>query len=78
MSKLRARFGPAVRHLRLKAGLSQAELGDRVGKSQPWVAAIESGRLGTSLGAVDNLAEALGVSAEELLGLDPTTSPSAA
>jgi len=55
-----------VRSLRLKAGLSQAELSRRCGLRQATLSAIESGRSRPHRATVVALATALGVGAEEL------------
>lgn len=68
---LHQRIGPAVRHFRSAAGLSQAELGRRIGKSQPWIAHVEKGDQDVNLGTVEALAEALCVSPVDLLSFTP-------
>lgn len=51
--------------LRLRANLDQAELGQRIGRSQATVSRIESGEYGVER-YVEELAEALGVSEREV------------
>lgn len=62
MGGLLADAGEAsLRALRLKAGLSQRELGERIGMSQPNVARLESRPGDVGLTTLRRLAEALGV-----------------
>ena len=77
MLELHKRLGPAVRHYRGEAGLSQAVLARKVGKSQPWIAAVESGHLDVQLGQVERLAASLNVKPETLLEFDPAAPPDA-
>lgn len=46
--------------LRLSAGLSQAELADRLGTQQPAIARLEKGEVDPQLSTITKLAEALG------------------
>ena len=69
---LHQRLGPAVRHFRNRAGLSQAELGRRIGKSQPWIAHVEKGGQDVNLGTIEALANGLGVSPMHLLSFTPS------
>lgn len=55
-----------VRSLRLRAGLSQAELGKRIGSSQPHVARIERGTEDIQLSTFRKLAAALALEPNEL------------
>jgi transcriptional regulator with XRE-family HTH domain len=64
----RASFGAAVRALRLERGLSEQELAAATQLESPsLVDSIEEGRLAVRLTTLLSLAEALGVSASELL-----------
>lgn len=60
-------FGARVRQARIKAGLSQHELGERVGMHQTMVAKREQANSPTRVSEIWALADALGVSAEWLL-----------
>jgi transcriptional regulator with XRE-family HTH domain len=65
--------GQAVRDHREVAGLTQAELGETVGRDQVTISAIETGRLGTRRAPIDlirALAAALGCRPSELV-VDP-------
>lgn len=52
--------------LRLRAGLSQQQVAERMGVSQPQVARCEQGKHDPGTGTVQRLAEALGVSVDEV------------
>lgn len=52
--------GEIVRAHRLALRLSQGALGERVGRSQSWVSAVEEGRIGLSLTQASAVAAALG------------------
>lgn len=59
--------------LRLKRGLSQKQLADAIGTSQPHIARIESGRPNVMLATANQLAVALGVTLNDIneaLGFD--------
>ena len=62
-------FGSRVFELRKKAGLSQAQLGKKVGLSHKAVSTIESGARGTSVDKLVELAYAFRVSTDYLLGI---------
>lgn len=63
-------FGHRLRQARKDAGLSQADLAERIGVQQPWISEMEHGRQGpVSANTLLHLARALGVSTEYLLGL---------
>ena len=53
-------LGEQVRALRVAAGITQAELADRIGTSQPAVAHLEGGRRTPTLVTLQKLAQALG------------------
>lgn len=60
-----------IKQLREAAGLSQRELGERIGISGPAVAMWESGENRPSLTNLEKLADVLGVSIDAILGRDP-------
>ncbi len=49
-----------VRKLREKAGLSQKELADLIGSTQPSVARLEAGGVNPNVGTLERIADALG------------------
>lgn len=55
-----ALLGAIVRDARRAAGISQTELGERIGASRFWVTAFERGKAGAELGLALKAAEALG------------------
>ena len=66
--------GERIRKYRRQKGLSQEQLGELVGFSQPKISKIESGERGDwdSLSDLKLLAKALGVPIEELVREDET------
>ena len=59
-----------IKQLREAAGMSQRELGERIGISGPAVAMWESGENRPSLTNLEKLADVLGVSIDAILGRD--------
>ena len=73
------KFGECVREIRLEAGLSQVEFGERCGFYQTYLSRIENGQANPTLNAVEVIANALGLSVFEMFdkirrdtGLDVT------
>lgn len=66
-------FGARLREVRLKRGLSQQELAERVGIPQPHVSAMESGVKFPNLLTVLRLAAALECKVTELVRVFDTT-----
>lgn len=64
-----------LRALRLQEGLTQARLGERAGTSQAIVSDIERGKLRPNPELLAAFATALGVSADQLLGLEQPDQP---
>ena len=60
-----------IKELREAAGMSQRELGERIGISGPAVAMWESGENRPSLTNLEKLSDVLGVSIDAILGRDP-------
>jgi ribosome-binding protein aMBF1 (putative translation factor) len=54
-------LGEQIRHLREAKGISQAELGRRIGSTQPAIARLEAGRVSPTLETLDRVAAALEV-----------------
>ena len=63
------RIGPSSAEIRISRGLTQAELGIKVGASQRVIAYYESHKAQPPGAMLVDLAKALKVSADELLGL---------
>jgi XRE family transcriptional regulator, fatty acid utilization regulator len=60
-------FGQRLRHLRRSRGLTLTDLGERVSRAPSVLSLLENGRREPKLSLIDALANALGVSADELL-----------
>lgn len=66
-------LGQRIADLRKDAGLTQAQLAEKVGVSQQIIASYENGRRNFPVARLLELAEALGVQAGELLTGTPET-----
>lgn len=64
-------FGPRLARLRKSRGLTQAELGDKVGVSYRMIAHYERVDAQPPGAILPDLARALGVTTDTLLGLEP-------
>jgi transcriptional regulator with XRE-family HTH domain len=62
-------IGARIKRFRLAKGLSQAQLADKIGVTRETITAYESGRARLLDDVILNLAKALSVSADEILGL---------
>jgi transcriptional regulator with XRE-family HTH domain len=62
-------FGKRLRAARIAAGLTQAELAQRLGRSRPHLAHVEAETWGVTLTSLCALCRELHVSADYLLGL---------
>lgn len=60
-------FGKRVRELRKEHGLSQVELAAKVGIDRSYMGFLERGERNPSLEVIASIAEALGVTPDELL-----------
>jgi transcriptional regulator with XRE-family HTH domain len=65
------RIGPVVERLRREAGLTQAELGRRIGTTQAAISKIETGRTVPGLELLDRIATTIGRSITLTLGAEP-------
>lgn len=54
-------IGEAIRQARRRQGLTQTQVADALGLSQQWISAVESGKPNARIGAVLDLAHALGL-----------------
>lgn len=66
MSDLKTQFGRKVRHFRMKAGLTQADLAERLDVTTEMVGKMERGTTGASFVTIEKLCEVLQVSAGSL------------
>jgi transcriptional regulator with XRE-family HTH domain len=62
------RFGAMLKAERLKRSLSQEALAELSGLSRNYVSSIERGMVSPSLGTLEKLAKALGLSLTKLVG----------
>lgn len=67
-------LGPRLRTARRRARLSTRELAERAGVSAGFVSQVETGKRGVSVSALKRLADAVGLSAAELLAERPPVS----
>ena len=72
-TKPRSDFGQRLTDARQKAGLSQTELGERLGMTQRAIAHWERRRVSLYPEQIETLCGALKISAEELLGFNGKT-----
>jgi transcriptional regulator with XRE-family HTH domain len=63
---LSQRFGRCVRQLRVEAGLSQVEFGERCGFYQTYLSRLERGQANPTLNAMEVIANGLGLTIYEL------------
>ena len=74
MQKLRKIIARNVREFRLKAELSQAELGKLSGLTGRFISSLESGQSTISVDNLESIASALGIKVETLLGINGNSS----
>jgi transcriptional regulator with XRE-family HTH domain len=65
-------IGKAVKFWRKLGGFDQKEFSDRIGTSRSYVAKLENGHVGVSLGRISEIAGSLGVSPYTILRGIPT------
>ena len=65
--QLREGFRELLRTRRIKAGLTQAELAQRIETKQPYIASLESGTGSPTFETLAKLSEALNISPRDLL-----------
>jgi DNA-binding XRE family transcriptional regulator len=66
-----------VLRLRVRAGMSQAELAQRIGTSQPRIAQIEAARVNVTIETLDRIAAAFSVQTATLFKPAMSTAPQA-
>lgn len=64
-------FGHRLRHHRKSRGLTLEALGERIGRPAPYLSLLENGKREPTLSQINRLADALGVTAEDLLSDEP-------
>ncbi len=70
---VRRTVGRSVRRLRVAAGLSQAELAERMGVDRAYVSGLESGQRNPTIVTLWHLTKALGVSLRSLFDEEKAT-----
>jgi transcriptional regulator with XRE-family HTH domain len=65
---LAQRFGRCVQQLRVEAGWSQVEFGERCGFYQTYLSRLERGQANPTLNAMEVIANGLGLTVYELWG----------
>lgn len=63
-----AMFGEVLQALRLRQALTQDQLAERAGTERSHISALERAEKGPALATIFGLADALGISAAELIG----------
>lgn len=63
-------LGSRIAGLRKECGLTQTQLGEMIGVSQQQVVSFEKGRRKVPVSALPKLSEVLGVTVEELIGIE--------
>lgn len=69
MASLEEQVGAQVKHHRKLAGLTQAQLAERVGRQTGAITRIETGEAAPTFETLGNLAEALGVEIRDFFGV---------
>jgi transcriptional regulator with XRE-family HTH domain len=69
MATLEEQLGAMVKHHRVRAGLSQQDLADRIGKTSVTVSRIETGKSATKFEGLTSLAAALEIDVRDLFGV---------
>lgn len=67
MLEISKQFGKIVRETRLKKGLSQGDVAKRLNVYRSYISGFERGVRNPSLGVVERIAKALGVTAKNLI-----------
>jgi transcriptional regulator with XRE-family HTH domain len=68
MSKLEEQFGEMLRYHRKRAGLSQAQLAEKIDRQPNAVQRLESGEAAPTFDTLERLADALNVDVRDLFG----------
>lgn len=68
MSKLEEQFGAMLRYHRKRAGLSQAQLAERIDRQPNAIQRLENGEATPTFDTLERLADALSIDVRELFG----------
>ena len=66
-----ANMGTNIKNCREKIGMTQEQLAERIGKTRSAVSQYESGKIVPRMGVVEDLANALMVNKNEIIGTEP-------
>ena len=67
MAQISKKLGQNIKRIRLRRKISQGDICRKLGMDRSYMSAIESGKKNITLGILEKLADALGVSSDELL-----------
>ena len=67
MTQISKKLGKNIKRIRLKKRMSQGDICRAIDMDRSYVSAIESGKKNVTLAVLEKLANALGVSVDELL-----------
>ena len=67
MALISKKLGQNIKRIRLRRKMSQGDICRKLNMDRSYMSAIESGKKNVTLGILEKLANALGVSADELL-----------
>jgi len=67
MAQISKKLGQNIKRIRLRHKMSQGDICRKLNMDRSYMSAIESGKKNVTLGILEKLANALGVSADELL-----------
>lgn len=67
MTQISPKLGQNLRRIRIKKKMSQGDIARALGVHRAYVSGIETGKRNPTLATIEKLANALGVSASELL-----------
>ena len=67
MDKLSKQFGENLKRIRLAKKMSQTDLGEKLNADKGYISTLENGKVNPKLETLNKLAQALGISIEQLL-----------
>lgn len=67
MAQISQKLGQNIKRIRLRRKMSQGDICRKLNMDRSYMSAIESGKKNITLGILEKLADALGVSVHELL-----------
>lgn len=67
MLSLNKQVGQRIKKKRIEKGITQQELGDRLGYNKSYVSRLETGRMKISLDKIESISNALDIDSKQLL-----------